>query len=58
MNNVIISETKPAECSDCKEIKELRPYGKDGSWVCFACAMKDEETAIHEIKKLFTTRDI
>jgi len=24
--------------------KELRPYGRNGEWICFDCAMKDEAT--------------
>lgn len=35
----------PKACTDCGEDKELRPYGKGGAWVCFACAMKDKPEA-------------
>ena len=41
----LIAETELMKCSDCGEGAELRPYGKDGAWVCFNCGMKDEETA-------------
>jgi hypothetical protein len=31
-------------CYDCGTTeKELRPYGPNGSWVCFACAMSTPE---------------
>ena len=42
---VIIAESEPMKCSECADISELRPYGKNGAWVCFTCGMKDEETA-------------
>lgn len=32
-------------CEFCGEHKELRPYGPKGEYVCFKCAMKDEEAA-------------
>ena len=37
MNAVYI---RPADgkCSDCGQVKELRPYGKNGAFVCFECA--------------------
>lgn len=25
-------------CEGCKKLDELRPYGKDGARICFACA--------------------
>ncbi len=37
--------TKPAKCKLCKKIKELRPYGPNRAWVCFDCAMTNEEVA-------------
>lgn len=40
--NVFISkEEPPQQCDECGKIAELRPYGKDGSCICFECAMKD-----------------
>lgn len=31
------------KCSQCGTTeKELRPYGPNGSWVCFDCGMKPE----------------
>lgn len=56
---LVIEETEPSECSDCHRIEELRPYGKDGAWVCFDCAMKDEEEAKRQFEKLLNgERDI
>jgi hypothetical protein len=31
------------KCTECNQEKSLRPYGKNGAWICFPCAMKDEE---------------
>jgi len=33
------------KCQFCKKVTELRLYGPKGEWVCFDCAMKDEESA-------------
>ena len=41
----LIAVSEPSACAECGESKELRPYGKDGAWVCFDCAMEDEENA-------------
>ena len=52
-NNVhIITVEGDGVCSDCGKTDELRPYGKDGAWVCFDCMMKDEENG----KKMFAKR--
>lgn len=50
---VLIAETEPAKCSDCGQVSELRPYGKNGAWVCFPCGMKDEENARAQFAKQF-----
>lgn len=58
-NLVIVNLTAPRKCSDCGELDELRPYGKDGAWVCFKCGMKDEDEAKVQFSKLFNgERDI
>lgn len=51
--HVTIVPTPIAKCSDCGKEEELRPYGKDGAWVCFACAMKDEAEAHRQFEKQF-----
>jgi len=33
----------PNECEYCGKSAELRPYGKDGAWICFKCGMEHEE---------------
>lgn len=38
-----IAAEKPQQCDDCGEIKELRPYGPNGSCICFKCSQKDPE---------------
>ncbi|MDR0532525.1 MAG: hypothetical protein LBH01_01065 [Verrucomicrobiales bacterium] len=40
-------------CRECGTVdQELRPYGKDGKWICFACGMKDEEEARRQFEKI------
>ena len=29
-------------CAECQKFGELRPYGKNGAWICFSCGMKDK----------------
>lgn len=58
-NTVVIEQTAPSKCTDCGSIDELRPYGKNGTWVCFDCMMKDEKEGIKQFSKLFSgERDI
>ncbi len=42
-----ITYIRPADgtCQECGKVKELRPYGRGGKFVCFECAMKDEGEA-------------
>jgi hypothetical protein len=57
--SVVVEATAPARCEDCQEVKELRPYGRDGRWVCFGCGMKDEINMREQFRKLFNgERDI
>ena len=49
--DLIISKENPQLCSDCGQKKELRPYGKNGAYVCFECAMKDEPTAKNQFRQ-------
>jgi hypothetical protein len=30
-------------CTECKQDEDCRPYGHNGAYICFDCAMKDEE---------------
>lgn len=41
----VIAEEPKHICSMCGKFEELRPYGPNGSRVCFSCAMKDEKEA-------------
>lgn len=45
-------------CADCAEKKELRPYGKNGAWVCFDCAMKDEDEAGKQFGAILDGADV
>lgn len=58
-DTIVIENTAPAVCSDCGKVDDLRPYGPGGAWVCFDCAMKDEDEAKRQFAKLFSgERDI
>lgn len=58
-NTIIIEPTRPAKCTDCGQIKELRPYGKGGAYICFECGMKDEAEMERQFLKLLNgERDI
>jgi hypothetical protein len=50
---LIIEPEKDDVCEYCGEVKELRPYGKDGANICFDCAMKPENR--EETDKNFKT---
>ena len=50
-NNFIIEEQESEVCECCGEVKELRPYGKDGANICFECAMQDEAEAKRQFGK-------
>lgn len=50
--NVLVSAKEPSQqCDFCGKIAELRPYGPKGECICFACAMKDEETTKEQFSK-------
>jgi hypothetical protein len=39
------TEVPEGTCETCTTPgKELRPYGRNGEWICFDCGMKDEKT--------------
>jgi len=48
----IIYAEKPQQCDKCGNIDELRPYGPNGSMVCFTCGMEDEEETKRQFCKL------
>ena len=58
MKKVVKIKPSDGKCSDCGKVKDLRPYGKDGAWVCFDCGMKDEEEAKRQFDKLTGDADI
>lgn len=58
MVNIKISKAKMAPCSICKKYEELRPYGKDGAWVCFDCGKKDEKTMHEQFQKQYGDADL
>ena len=53
----IIAAEKPQQCDDCGKIAELRPYGPDGSTVCFTCAMKDKREMERQFCKVMGWED-
>lgn len=54
-NITIIDGTQHAKCQMCGEVEELRPYGPNGMFVCFDCAMKDESEASRQFEKLLNS---
>lgn len=50
--NITYIKPSDGKCSECGKVEELRPYGKNGAFVCFDCAMKDEEEATRQFKKI------
>lgn len=53
----VIEYQKPQECEYCGEVKELRPYGKNGANICFKCAMQDEAEAKRQFGKIIKDVD-
>jgi len=39
----VIGREKPQQCDYCGKIAELRPYGRNGAYICYACGVKDKE---------------
>lgn len=37
-----IEKEEAAKCEYCGKIAELRPYGRNGANICYACGMKNE----------------
>ena len=48
----VIEAEENQQCDLCGKIAELRPYGPNGECVCFACGMKDEESAKNVLKEI------
>lgn len=51
-NLVIIEEEPEQQCDDCGKIAELRPYGPNGSKICFECGQKDEAGTIRRMQEV------
>lgn len=52
INGMIIIESEPdGICDMCGKQDELRPYGKNGERICFACGQKDPETTVLMMNK-------
>jgi hypothetical protein len=50
----IICKEKEMICFECGKIAEVRPYGPNGSEICFSCGQKNpRETKIQMSMKLF-----
>jgi len=44
-------EAPTGACDICGAQGELRPYGPQGEWICFPCAMKDEATTARRYRE-------
>ena len=45
-------------CQLCGKQEELRPYGKNGEWICFDCGMKDEIDTSRQFSKVLDGADV
>lgn len=55
---VIIEVEGQSICDDCKKPAECRPYGPNGSSICFECGMKDPEGTMRRMRAiLFGSRN-
>lgn len=51
LNVISIDASEAPECCEyCGEPGDLRPYGKDGEWICFKCGMSEENIEDTEAK--------
>lgn len=53
-NKLIIEVEEPQQCDYCGKIDELRPYGRNGTAICYECGMKPENK--EETDKQFMKR--
>ena len=62
-----VTQGMPSACEYCKKEKEengspvdLRPYGKDGAWICFDCGMSPASRATTDstFKNLLDGNDV
>lgn len=58
VNGIAVIAAEPELiCFECGKIAETRPYGPNGSEICFECAMKDKTRTEHNMGvKLFGAR--
>lgn len=53
--HIIGSNGREGPCEVCGVPGDLRPYGKNGAYVCFSCGMKDQRTARKQFNKILDT---
>lgn len=49
---MVVINRRDNTCELCGKIDELRPYGPGGKWVCFDCAMQDEDETKRQFAEL------
>jgi hypothetical protein len=47
-----------SNCEYCNKEAELRPYGKNGAWICFSCGMNNKEETEKNFSNLIKDKDI
>lgn len=52
-----IEHEEPGTCEYCGKVAELRPYGRNGARICFACGMANEEETSANMKMLLAGVD-
>jgi hypothetical protein len=55
---VDVIKGKDANCKICKKFGHLMPYGPDGTYICFACGMKDESGTRVRYLKLIEGKNV
>lgn len=55
---VLNYQESKGKCQFCGKDEELRPYGKNGEWICFDCGMKEEATTKAQFVKILDDADV
>ena len=49
----------PDRCEMCNELADdLRPFGRDGQWVCYNCSIIDQHQTVKRCERLMSKSDM
>lgn len=49
----------PDRCEMCNQLSDdLRPFGRNGQWICYDCCTIDQEQSLNRYKKLMAESDM